>query len=228
MLHPIVHDNRSHLWCGPAAIALVTGQPTSVIHRLAHEWRRSNGQRKAVQGMCEDELAFIMGRLGFEHADRDQPVIMAGPLVQCLAFAQDLPAIAATHSHWFVVWRGQYADNNTRGPVPAAPDNIADTRVWTLDTWRKVRQPVLPAAKPLPPSRDPLMRAAQRIAGEFRIGIIRPYGCDWWKVVLPDEVDPVDDVLEGEWEAATPAELLRKVETYRDLVEHVREHGELC
>lgn len=141
MLHPIVHDNRSHLWCGPAAIALVTGHPTSVIHRLAHEWRHYAGKRKAVQGMGDPELEFIMHRLGFEMAERSQPCLTVGALVQCLAFAQDLPAIGATHDHWFVVWSCQYADNSYREPQGFAPGSIANDRVWTMATWRKVREP---------------------------------------------------------------------------------------
>jgi hypothetical protein len=227
MLHPLVHDNPSKLWCGPAAIALVTGQPTSVIHRLAHEDR---GAPRGVKGMSPGELYRIIRRLGYEAVALSLP---AGPAVTVRELMTDrgldqqYPAIVATIDHWFVIWRGRYWDNSYTDH-PIVPGSIDGDRVTEFTTWRKVRAPILPAPKPLPPSRDPSMVEAKRLAAQYGISIERETGSDEWEIFLPTDVDPIDDVLEGDWHASTPGEVLRRVRIYVDLVKHVRRHGELC
>lgn len=229
MLHPIVHDNRSHLWCGPAAIALMTGQPTKVIHRIVHELRDAEFKRRAVQGMSRAELVAVMRRLGWAEAGYPGVMCLGAPVLEA-AMLQALPEgpfICGTDDHWFVLWRGLYADNRQPEPGPV-PKSIAGERLVDMLAWRRVAEPSLPAASRAPSS-TPEMREARRLADRYGIALKRlPGEPPVWVLGLPAEVDPADDVLEGEHECESPAEVLRKVRVYRDLVEHVRVHGKLC
>lgn len=232
MLHPIVHDNKSKLWCGPAVIAIVTGASTNLIHRLAHERRATRSERKPVQGMSSAELCYIMERLGYRMVDAGLP---GGDRVTVLqlwtgnVFERDLPVIAATADHWFLIHRGRYHDN----VIPEGTGEVTRVSMGELVeefmTWRLERTPTnLPGPKPRPPSQHPSMRLARSIASEFRIDIERQADIGAWYVHCPEEVDEVDDIHEGDHYCHSVDEVLARVRSYRDLVLHVREHGALC
>jgi hypothetical protein len=230
VIHALVHDNKSRLWCGPAAIALITGQPTSVIHRMILEGRRGRCTRdsRAVTGTTHAEVYQVLRELGYKD-QRVAPiagVFPAAHLVECIAFETHLPVLAATADHWFIVFRGQYFDNRHPEGVEM-PEEMRGQLVDTVMAWRQVAAPKLPAPKPPPASRHPDMRKALRLAKEYSIEVEREGDIDAWYVHCPAEVDEVDDIFEGDHYAHSPTEVLDKVTRYIELVHHVREHGAL-
>lgn len=146
MLHPIVHDNRSHLWCGPAAIAMVTGQPTSVIHRLAREYRRDQGRRNlSVSGMTVLELEHVMERLGYKRGRFPLNGIYRTPLWMFLAtiafehLHQEHPLIVHLPKHVAVIYRGQFADCVRTEPGPL-PERWHDAPIYGMTAWAPADQ----------------------------------------------------------------------------------------
>ena len=60
-LYQINHDAGGHLWCGPAAVATVTGHPTSRVLETA---KRLTG-REAIKSMHVHEVCDTVRELGF-------------------------------------------------------------------------------------------------------------------------------------------------------------------
>jgi ketosteroid isomerase-like protein len=69
MTHWLInHDCSGQLWCGPAVISALTGEPTSVARDLVKKYRKD--PVALVQGTSEEEIEFALDRLGYklEHA----------------------------------------------------------------------------------------------------------------------------------------------------------------
>ncbi len=209
-LHPIVHDiEGAMLWCGPAAIAAITGQPTSVIHRLV---KIDRGNTKAVRGMFHGELHRVMRRLGYEvHTC----VIGCSRIEHFAQFNraefQDRPMIAATADHYFVLFQDRFVDNGARLGVPIGPRVVSGDveRGWT---FHQVAEP------DIPPDRDVIdrdglnaMTKARRLAAKHDI-VIELIIPGHWQVWCPYLVD--DDPHEGRNDCDSRQEVLAKVESY--------------
>lgn len=229
MLHPIVHDNKSKLWCGPAAIALITGQPTSIVTRMLLDDRRAGSRESAsgVKGTTPGEVYRVLRELGMT-AQRVAPVkeFLAFELVDNIAFDTCWPVLASTVDHWFVTHRGRYFDNRHPQGIKM-PEHMRRQRVTEANAWRQVSAPKLPAPKPPKASAHPSMREARKLAAKFGIAIEYERDIELWYVHCPAEVDEVDDIFEGDHYAAGPDEVLSKVDKYVELVKHIRIHGEL-
>lgn len=154
MLHSVVHDNRSKLWCGPAAIALLTGQPTSVIHQLVLEDRRESGYttRFGVTWMVDGELGRVMRRLGYAAAEVPAEIARRRPLahvVQALRAQPhrwSLPISLHLGGHYAVVFEGLYADNSQLRPGQVPPAQAGEL-VCSAWSWVRVHDPLLPASR---------------------------------------------------------------------------------
>jgi hypothetical protein len=230
VIHALVHDNKSRLWCGPAAIALLTGHPTSVIHRMILERRRGRCTRdsRAVTGTSHAEVYDVLRDLGYtnQRCYSGAVAYQAFNLVDNLAFETHLPVLAATKDHWFITFRGKYFDN--RHPDGAdMPEEMRGQLVDTAMAWRQVGPAKLPPPKEPPASRHRDLRKAKRLAAEYSIEVEHESDIGAWYVHCPPEVDEVDDIFEGDHYAHSPTEVLDKVTRYIELVHHVREHGAL-
>lgn len=229
LIHAINHDNKSGLWCGPAAIALITGQPTSIITRMLLEDRRGKSVRGSggVKGTTPGEVYRVLRELGY-CAQNVAPVkrFVAMEFEINILLHTHLPILAATVDHWFVMLDGRYYDNKHPDGVKM-PEHMRRQQVVECSAWRQFKAPVLPAPRPPPASVHPAMRKARKLAKAYDIAIEYERDTELWFVHCPAEVDECDDIFEGDHYASGPFEVLAKVEAYVQLVEHVRVHGEL-
>jgi hypothetical protein len=232
VIHTLVHDNKSRLWCGPAAIALLTGHPTSVIHRMILDGRRGRCERGSfgVQGTTFAEVYSVLRDLGYTQQRCTPPsagIFKAARLVDCIAFESHLPVLAATEDHWFIVFERKYFDNRHPEGVEM-PEEIRSATISGMPyAWRQVGPAKLPAPKPPPASKHRDMIEAKRLGKKYGIAIEHEVDVGAWYVHCPDEVDEVDDIFEGDHYAYGPTEVLDKVSKYVELVKHVRIHGAL-
>jgi len=141
MLHTPVYDTKARAFCGPTAIAAVTGTPISKVHKMVRrlradkerEWRGRVlnggrvkdllGRRMPVKGMHNRELVEIMRRLGFKVKHARWPV--PGRRTETLqAFCEDRghmgPFIVNVTGHYVAVSHGMICDTLKRTPVPFA------------------------------------------------------------------------------------------------------------
>lgn len=214
-LFKINHDHRSKLWCGPAAIAAVTGHPTSTIYRVV----QANEKRNRIMGMFPGELNRAMHSLGYTGKDEMHPRGMT--LAQFAAahsdkFAQH-PMIVATTEHFVVLHGRRFVDNVTQDPVWIKDAPHRRARVEWACAWVKVRDAVIPkVAAPKQRSND--MAKARRLAAKHGVDIEPeryPDGMCYW-VTCPELAD--DDPFEGDHFATDASEVLAKVERY---IEHL-------
>ena len=117
----VVKGTRRVLYCGPVAIAAVTGLTCAEVLRAIDELRgnpRNRGGRTAgVVGMHDDEVMRTLAVLGFS---ADRYVFERGVTLQRL-FNEGLgePQIMSFRDHWFAVDRTHYICSHTHGqPIP--------------------------------------------------------------------------------------------------------------
>jgi hypothetical protein len=130
-LHPIKHDLPGTLWCGPAALSAVTGEPTSRIHDIIKKIR---GNNRPVKGVTNSELvktAFVLGYTLEPIHDYFEEWRKA-PCGSCpIQFKPTLarfvrqrrkelhdPVVINVTGHYVVVHGRTFVDNNVAGPVP--------------------------------------------------------------------------------------------------------------
>jgi len=135
-LHPIRHDLPTILWCGPAALSVTTGYPTSVIHRhiMAYTGRRR------VKGVNNYTLVNVAKQLGYAL----QPVFQATTHRPTLAAflrthrheVNAYPVIVNVTRHYVVVSGRTFIDNQVKVPTPLKKAPGRRRRVFRA--WRVV------------------------------------------------------------------------------------------
>lgn len=222
MLYQINHDAKRKLWCGPAAIALVTGRPTSEIYAHADA-----DAGRTVQGMYNSELTRTLRRLGYRvtliwqvfgngRMNLRQWAIANGRL------AAGRPAILQVGNHYGVVIGRRYVDNQTRDPIALRDSDYLRSFVhcaWVVE--RVTGAAVLPpAASKAPASSDGAK--ARRLAKKHGIVIEKNNKDSWW-VTCPAWGG--EDPHEGNQFATSPSEVLAMVEGYIELLTARRLEG---
>lgn len=171
-LHPIDHDIKTTLWCGPAALATISGQPVSACMAAIRAcwWDKS----KPIKGISNTTLVKAAAVLGFRLTEIKMPfhhqVTLAcwtrehGPM-----FA-DAPVVVNVTGHYVTVKGQSFNDNSTRKPVSLkrAPHRRARVqRAFTVEPMVPTAPPVMVApvvtVRPNPP-RDLNKLKAQRMA----------------------------------------------------------------
>lgn len=219
MLHAIQHDNKSKLWCGPAAIATVTGAPTSAIHRIA----RIESGRTKIASMNTYLLIKVLAALGYRMVTQ-----IAGDNLTLAAWAKRYramyakrPVIVNVTGHYVTLCGRRFIDNHTRDgwvPIGDAPHRRARVKqAWIFAKERDV--PIAPLMPP--PKTDPHRKArieAKAIAREYGIEIAREN--DLWWVYGPDWIEEEGlDPFDGDHMAESWPEILSRVNDYRRLIE---------
>lgn len=213
MLYQIVHDNQSKLWCGPAAIAAITGQPTSVITQMI---RGVNGKTK-VTGTSNAELLAVMRRLGYARIEclelaRERMTLARFAKLHRKMFAGRATVVNVT-DHYVVLAGRRFVDSSRRDPVliSDAPYRRAIVkRAWSFE---KVAAPDLPGAPARKP-RDSRMAKARALAAKHGVDVERQRGSSptYWWVTCPALEH--DDPHEGSQGCYDPGEVLDAVEDY--------------
>jgi len=213
MLHQIVHDNRSKLWCGPAAIAAVTGQPTSVVTRALLQVRDG----KPVKGIYNHELLGALRMLGYMPSEE---VRVRGPLTLAEFAAKhrnlfsERPMIVQVTGHYVVLAGRRFVDSHTMTPVWLKDAPHRRRRVewaWSFTKWG---EPTMPAPRQADRAGSSTMAKAKRLAAKHGIEIQRDgagRSAMWWVTCPALEHD---DPHEGSNGAYSQQEVLEAVEDY--------------
>ena len=157
-LHPIRHDLKTILWCGPAALSVTTGQPTSVIHKLI----MARTGRPRVKGVSNVALKRVALDLGYQlipvfDAQQDpryyemlpstcnpgtmvkwpkNPPTLAKFLREHREAVRQAPVIINVTRHYVVVHGRTFVDNQNRTPLPVKKAPGRRRRV--LRAWKVV------------------------------------------------------------------------------------------
>ena len=142
-LHPIRHDLAHILWCGPAALSVTTGYPTSVIHRhiLAHNpgARRVKGVSNATLVNVAKDLGYVLQPV-FDHfnapAGKSHKPTLAGFLRTHRDEVRRGVIIVNVTRHYVVVSGRTFIDNQVRVPTPLKKAPGRRRRVFRA--WRVV------------------------------------------------------------------------------------------
>ncbi len=213
MLYAINHTNRSRLWCGPAAIAAVTGFDTETIHRTA----RAVTGRKSLMGMSYGNVVATLHALGVDASLHR----MVKPYV---TFAQWLktnrehlskPYIVVVGNHYVVVQGRYFIDNHTKDKVLLKDAPRRRARVAA-----RLRIDSVGGATSIPPKgtggSNPGYSAARRLAAKHGIEIERVSG--GWMVWPPTGFDDERDPYEGDHHADDKDEVVTMVNRYVELL----------
>jgi len=156
IFEPIVDSKRPY--CGPRAISILTGVPTSraefMIRRIRRGYRNAAGRQLPIKGTYTGEVRKVLKRLGCKVEDfkTTEPTV--------IRFAADVQHagtfLVNVTGHYLVVDAGMIADGSTdMKPVPAAEFRKPAWRVQRA--WR-IKAPATPRytpADPLGPRRQP-------------------------------------------------------------------------
>ena len=142
LLHPVKHDLKSTLWCGPAALSAISGRPTSEIHGILKQVRNSD---RPIKGIYNRELKAAAERLGY----RLEPVFQwcAGAPASwkrptLAKFVREnrqelgLPVVVQVTGHYVVVHKQTFMDNFC--PEGVRLKRAPHRRCRVKNAWRAV------------------------------------------------------------------------------------------
>lgn len=231
-LHPIKHDLKTTLWCGPAALAAITGRPTSEVVAAA---KKISGKRR-IKGMSNWLLKKTADALGF-HLEAKYPndatylkylhkPTLARWARENKALFADKPVIVNVTGHYVTVHGRSLIDNQTKKVVSLKRAPHRRCRVHVAF----VASPIAPVFQQLAIAKsaesmivkvaeDSHRTEARRLARQFGIEI-EYFDCGqeprfvYAPVTLDDEaLDP----FYGEHVVADWKEALERVKTYAQL-----------
>lgn len=149
-LHPIKHDLKTTLWCGPAALAAITGKPTSEV--MATAKRVMN--RRTVKGMSNLYLSRVARALGVELETKylSPGLTLARWCKTHKHLFADKPVIVNVTGHYVTVCGRTFVDNHVERAVPLKRAPHRRCRVQVVF----VASPITPAAPfPFPDNSGP-------------------------------------------------------------------------
>lgn len=126
MLHTPNYDIRGgRAFCGPTAIAAITGQPISLIREVirAQVGTKINGHARAVMGVSNKVLLGTMDRLGWRvidqsgDADRRNVFRFGDFLDHVQMHEHDGPYIVNVTGHYYAVDQDEICDTHTQIPI---------------------------------------------------------------------------------------------------------------
>lgn len=224
-LKSIVHDRATTLWCGPAVLAAISGQPTSAIHRVL----QGVTGRATIKGVYNQELCKAALKLGHQLTALPSNEVMAFPAMTCLTLAQwtrQNAALLAQHTviiqvtgHYVAVSGRTFVDSHTKAPVSLKRAPHRRCRVQSVYLVRKVEGAVVEIPAPAPKRVDASRKErteAKALAAQHGISI-EPYenGVGEFWVYPPPGLDSEDkdrnysDHLAYDW-----SDVLERVKGY--------------
>ena len=193
-LHPIKHDLKTVLWCGPAALATISGQPTSVVREAIRQHvRERNGKPAVIKGLNWTPLIAAARTLGYELKFRSIPgkrPTLAQWLRQNREHYRDTPYIVNVTGHYVTVCGRSFIDNKTGKTVPLSQAPGRRCRVVAYFRVEKSAAPVaLPSRRGDSIAREPIpaqdeMKAkyyCKKCNGVVTREIQNPRGRTWFK-----------------------------------------------
>lgn len=228
-LKPIVHDKGTVLWCGPAVLAAISGQKTSVVHQVLEGVRGCTG----IKGVREGELRSAALTLGYKltplaYADiltaatpsspQTYPTLAQWTRKNRALLAQHTVIITVT-GHYVVVSGNTFVDNHTKEPVRLKKAPHRRCRVRRVCIVEATGEPVALPPAPEPKPRDPhryIRLRAQHLARKIGAQIEPHAPGEYWVYPPPalssEALDRHSDYHLGhDW-----GDVLRRVENYAD------------
>lgn len=221
-LHPINHDIKTTLWCGPGALATITGLPVSHVMAVL---RHVTG-RRTIKGVRHSDMFKAGAMLGLTFLPQNVYSYVENHQLPTLArwtkiYQENLASAAFlvnVSQHYVTVSGRKFNDNWTKSPVALskAPRRRARVRA----AWKVVKDPnFVPALPPAPPA--PAKPASPNYSAKAR-ALARKHGIqievgdpspDCIYVTLPEECG-IKDRHEGDHYVYDWAEALDRVKGY--------------
>lgn len=155
-LKPIVHDRATTLWCGPAVLAAISGQPTSAIHRVL----QGVTGRATIKGVCNQELCKAALKLGHQLIalpPNDVISLRYATYPTLARWTRQNAALLAQHTviiqvtgHYVAVSGRTFVDSHTKVPVSLKRAPHRRCRVQSVYLVRKVEGAVVEIPAPAP------------------------------------------------------------------------------
>ena len=211
-LKSVIHDNKSKLWCGPTALATLTGQPTSVIHRVI---RDVSGKRK-VTGTRVNHLIIAGLRLGIgmtKYSVSGKPTLAQWLRKNQALYAHSPVVITLTH-HYVTVMGRRFVDSHTREPVFLRKAPHRRARVECYLTVKPLDHPVAPVPVPVKKV-DPYAKTRRKtafLAAAHGITIEKESPYEYW-VYPPNALEDMD-AYEGQHLADGWGDVEERVKRY--------------
>lgn len=167
---PVIDNKTGRAWCGPAAIAILTGVPNSRIEKMLKRGRKGWGNRP-IKGTYNHEVIRVLKRLGCKVQE------LKNLESTICKFADDVRHAGAylvnVTNHYMVTCAGVLADNSHPTGVPA--EQYGRTR-HVQRAW-KVVAPALPrftiddalvASRPAKPKMDIKLRRVNKVTASIK------------------------------------------------------------
>lgn len=165
MLHTPIYDVRGMPYCGPTAIAAVTGEPVSIIRDIIREQigTKKNGDAMPVIGVSNAVLLKTMHMLGWQviqargsvsqarerpislrHEDDDmiaptKDIIRLGDFLDTIQMSEQAgPYIVNVTRHYYAVDQDEICDTHTRIPLEVHRFKRGRRR-WVRCWWQFVK-----------------------------------------------------------------------------------------
>lgn len=200
-LHPIVHDLKTTLWCGPGTLATISGQPSSVCMKAL---RDSTWNTRPIKGVGCSLLVKAAARLGYRLTEIKVPYVgkltmAAWTRENAAAFAQN-PVVLVVANHYVTIKGRSFNDNWSKTPVPLRTARLRRARVcsayrveeMTPDAAPPVAKPARPAWDTMPPPAppvDPVKAQVLRLAKANGVLVDSEKGSDVIWVYAPPALD---------------------------------------
>lgn len=139
MIFPLVNDVKHRAFCGPTAIALLTGVPVSVIEQKLRRGRKGWGN-KPIKGCYNWEVLRVLKTLGCKVEEFKNPEGTFAKFVEDTTTISK-PFLVNVTGHYMVSHKGQFADSAWIIPTPISDYDRAYRRV--KKAW-VVSAPALP------------------------------------------------------------------------------------
>jgi hypothetical protein len=129
MLHTPNYDVRSRAFCGPTAIAAVTGEPISHIRDVIRSFvgPKSNGHARAIMGLSNRLLLATMSKLGWRVINRSgdadnrsnrRDVFRFGDFLDYVQMHEhEGPYIVNVTGHYYAVDADEICDTDLKIPI---------------------------------------------------------------------------------------------------------------
>lgn len=199
MLKPVIHDAKQKLWCGPYAIAALTGQRTSIVYDILKDLRGAG----YITGLWDEELIGAFNRLGYVTVNK---IRGQGKTSAQFARKHKEIVVARTKDHYFVVVDGKVCDQSNQTPIDPEKAWFKDDVVLHAWTFAATR----PAA-PLPVKLTDKAEMSRAKVLAKRHGIEIEEDDDMWWVTCERFAD---DPLGDDHIAYNGVQVLEKVMTY--------------
>lgn len=154
LFKPVI-DVKHRPYCGPAAIAVLTGVPVARIEKMIRRCRKgyareTAGRRVAVRGTSTGEVITVLERLGckVERFSGFVPKCPVRHLAEDTSFTNQ-PYLVEVTGHWMALHNGVLADNSNPLGVPVADYKRGTRRVLAAWAVSAPTTPVYTQADPI-------------------------------------------------------------------------------